>query len=42
VSAPERIAEAVFAVIGAFFAVSLLAAGAYVVLRRAGAGWRIR
>jgi hypothetical protein len=36
VSAPERIAEFVFAVIGAFFTVSFLAAGAYIALRRAG------
>jgi hypothetical protein len=36
VSAPERIAEAVFAVIGAWFAVSIMAAGAYIALRRTG------
>lgn len=39
-NAPEKIAEAVFAVIGAFLAVSFAATAAYVALRRA--GWRIR
>lgn len=39
-TAPERIIEAVFAVIGAFFALSIITTVAYVALRRS--GWRIR
>jgi len=40
VNGPEKIAEAVFAAIGAWFALSVAAAAVLIVLRRA--GWRIR